>query len=61
MTNDWTKLVADLERLLKLRSIPFGMKLFEHREEMEAIAGPRRYTRSIRSSPKPPASVGPLA
>jgi hypothetical protein len=34
MTHDWTKLVADLERLLKLRAIPFGMKLFEHREEM---------------------------
>ena len=34
MTTDWTKLVADLERLLKLRSIPFGMKLFERREEM---------------------------
>ena len=29
MTQDWTKLVADLERLLKLRAIPFGMKLFE--------------------------------
>ena len=37
MTTDWTKLVADLERLLKLRSIPFGMKLFERSEEMEAI------------------------
>ena len=29
MTMDWTKLVADLERLLKLRTPPFGMKLFE--------------------------------
>jgi hypothetical protein len=28
MNTDWSKLVADLERLLKLRSIPFGMKLF---------------------------------
>ena len=37
MTHDWGKVVADLERLLKLRSIPFGMKLYEHQEEMEAI------------------------
>src|ERR1700751_3692279 len=42
MTQDWTKLAADLERLLKLRSIPFGMKLFERREEMEAIPRIRR-------------------
>ncbi|MBV8337487.1 MAG: DUF169 domain-containing protein, partial [Alphaproteobacteria bacterium] len=42
MTQDWTKLVADLERLLKLRAIPFGMKLFERREEMEAIRRIRR-------------------
>ena len=42
MTHDWTKLVADLERLLKLRSIPFGMKVFEHREEMESIPRIRR-------------------
>ena len=42
MTTDWTKLVADLDRLLKLRSIPFGMKLFERRDEMEAIAKIRR-------------------
>jgi len=42
MNTDWTKLVADLERLLKLRSIPFGMKLFEDREEMEAIPRIRR-------------------
>src|SRR5262250_346502 len=31
-----------LESLLKLRSIPFGMKLFERRAEMEAIAKIRR-------------------
>jgi len=37
MTQDWAKLAADLERLLKLRAIPFGMKLFETRVEMEAI------------------------
>ena len=42
MTLDWKKLVADLERLLKLRSIPFGMKLFERREAMEAIPKIRR-------------------
>ena len=42
MKHDWTKLVADLERLLRLRAIPFGMKLFEHREDMEAIPRIRR-------------------
>jgi uncharacterized protein (DUF169 family) len=39
---DWTGLVGDLERLLKLRSIPFAMKLFEDRAEMEAIPKIRR-------------------
>jgi len=33
---------TNLERLLKLRSIPFGMKLFETRAEMEAIPRVRR-------------------
>jgi uncharacterized protein (DUF169 family) len=42
MTLDWKQLVADLERLLKLRSIPFGMKLFEDRRAMEAIPKIRR-------------------
>ena len=42
MTQDWTTLAADLERLLKLRAIPFGMKLFENRAEMEAIPRIRR-------------------
>jgi len=42
MIHDWMKLAADLERQLKLRSIPFGMKLFERREEMEAIPRIRR-------------------
>src|SRR5215831_9661834 len=42
MNQDWTKLAADLERLLKLRAIPFGMKLFERREETEAIPRIRR-------------------
>jgi uncharacterized protein (DUF169 family) len=42
MTTDWTKLVADLERLLKLRNPPFGMKLFEKAADMEAIPRIRR-------------------
>jgi uncharacterized protein (DUF169 family) len=39
---DWARLAADLERLLKLRSLPLGMKLFERREDMEAIPRIRR-------------------
>src|SRR5881398_1089460 len=39
---DWSKLSADLERLLKLRSHVFAMKLFERREDMEAIDRIRR-------------------
>src|SRR6185503_13228988 len=35
-------LAAKLENLLKLRSIPFGMKLFERRADMEAIPKLRR-------------------
>src|SRR5215813_13842477 len=42
MTQDRAKVAADLERLLKLRTIPFGMKLFERREEMESIPRIRR-------------------
>jgi len=42
MTEDWTKLSNDLERLLKLRSFVFGMKLYEDRAEMEAIPRIRR-------------------
>jgi uncharacterized protein (DUF169 family) len=42
MEIDWPTLVADLEQLLKLRSIPFGMKLFSDRAEMEAIPRIRR-------------------
>jgi uncharacterized protein (DUF169 family) len=41
---DWPAVVADLEQLLKLRSIPFGMKLFAERSEMEAIPRIRRPT-----------------
>ena len=42
MTQDWAAIVSDLERLLKLRSIVFAMKLYERREEMEAIERIRR-------------------
>ena len=42
MGEDWARLSGDLERLLKLRSFVFGMKLFEKREEMEAIPRIRR-------------------
>src|SRR3984885_15448646 len=42
MTEDWTKINADLERLLRLRSFVFGMKLFERREDMETIPRIRR-------------------
>ncbi len=42
MTQDWPAIVADLEQLLKLRSIPFGMKMFERRADMEAIPKIRR-------------------
>ena len=34
---DWTAIVDGLNRYLRLRSIPIGMKLFETVEEMEAI------------------------
>ena len=44
MIEDWTKLSNDLERLLKLRSFVFGMKLYERREDMEAIPRIRRPT-----------------
>jgi uncharacterized protein (DUF169 family) len=39
---DWARLAADLERLLKLRAIPFGMKLYAAKSEMEAVAKIRR-------------------
>jgi uncharacterized protein (DUF169 family) len=42
MSEDWARISADLERLLKLRSFVFGMKLYEDRAEMEAIARIRR-------------------
>src|SRR5258708_15392279 len=42
MTEDWTKLSNDVERLLKLRSHVLGMKRFESGAEMEAIPRIRR-------------------
>ncbi len=39
---DWNQLVADLNRLLRLRTTPIGMKLFESREAMEAVPKIRR-------------------
>lgn len=39
---DWAALSAELERTLRLRNPPFGMKLFERREDMEAIPRIRR-------------------
>ena len=44
MTRDWGKLASDLERLLKLRSLPLGMKLFTDKAEMEAVPRIRRPT-----------------
>jgi len=40
--SDLPQLAAELEKALKLRSIPFDMKLFEHAEDMEAIPKIRR-------------------
>ena len=39
---DWPQLVADLNRLLRLRTTPIGMKLFESRADMEVIPRIRR-------------------
>jgi len=44
---DWQKLVADLDRLLRLRAIPFGIKLYERREDMEAVPRIRRPKGSV--------------
>ena len=41
-TFDWEAIVDDLNRLLRLRTTPIGMKLFETVEEMEAIPRIRR-------------------
>ncbi|MFL5255889.1 MAG: DUF169 domain-containing protein [Rhodopila sp.] len=42
MSTDLIKQAADLERLLKLRTPPFGMKLFDKAADMEAIPRIRR-------------------
>ncbi len=39
---DWQKMVADLNRLLRLRTTPIGMKMFESAADMEAIPRIRR-------------------
>ncbi len=39
---DWNALVADLNRLLRLRTTPIGMKLFTSTAEMEAVPRIRR-------------------
>ncbi len=44
MKRDWTQLTAELERILRLRSVPFGMKLYEDQAEMESIPRIRRPT-----------------
>lgn len=41
-TYDWPLLVEELDRLLRLRTTPIGMKLFTSVEEMEAIPRIRR-------------------
>ena len=41
-TPDWASVADESESLLKLRSIPFAMKLFERRADMEAIPRIRR-------------------
>jgi uncharacterized protein (DUF169 family) len=44
MSNAWSELARRLEVLLRLRSLPFGMKLFERQADMEAIPKIRRPT-----------------
>ena len=39
---DWGGLVDDLNALLRLRTTPIGMKMFETRAEMEAVEKIRR-------------------
>src|SRR5208282_1015859 len=42
MSADIRETASQLESLLKLRAVPFGMKLFERRADMEAIDRIRR-------------------
>ncbi len=46
---DWPKLLEELNRWLRLRTTPIGMKLFQTVEEMEAI--PRAFGAPNRSTP----------
>jgi uncharacterized protein (DUF169 family) len=39
---DWEKIVDDLNKYLKLKAIPIGMKMFADKEEMESIPKIRR-------------------
>ncbi len=39
---DWKQIVDSLNRLLRLRTTPIGMKMFRSREEMEAVPRIRR-------------------
>ena len=39
---DWPALVDELNRLLRLKTTPIGMKLFERVEDMQAVAKIRR-------------------
>lgn len=39
---DYARLSADLEKVLKLRNPPFAMRLYERREDMEAVPKIRR-------------------
>jgi len=41
---DWPALVDELNRLLRLKTTPIGMKLFERVEDMQAIPKLRRPT-----------------
>lgn len=43
-TYDWERIVADLIRLVRLRTTPIGMKMFETVAEMEAVPKLRRPT-----------------
>jgi hypothetical protein len=36
--HDWPKLVDELNRLLRLKTTPIAMKLFEHVEDMQALS-----------------------
>ena len=40
---DWPSALARLERLLRIRTTPIGMKLFETVEEMEAVEKSYQY------------------